>query len=235
MKVLLLAMLCGAAMAADSGLQQLSPALQAMQRDDSQNPGMLWAQQGRELWTQAPANAQACAGCHGAPGALAGAAARYPRFDAGKPLTLAAQIERCRSKRQGQVLREDELLALETLVALQSRGQPLKADTALADWQRRGEQLYRQRIGQLNLSCAQCHDDNAGRRLGGALIPPGHVAAYPQYRLEWQALGGLSRRLRNCQVGVRAEPLQGDELLALQAYLAKRSTGLPLEAPAVRP
>ena len=30
--------------------------------------------------------------------------------------------------------------------------------------------------------------------------------AIPEYRLEWQAMGSLDRRIRNCMVGVRAEP-----------------------------
>ena len=60
--------------------------------------------------------------------------------------------------------------------------------------------------GQLDLACAQCHDDNAGKRLGGSIIPQAHPTGYPIYRLEWQALGSLQRRLRGCLTGIRAEP-----------------------------
>ena len=69
-----------------------------------------------------------------------------------------------------------------------------------------GEALFRQRQGQLNLSCAQCHDDNAGKHLAAAPIPQGHPTGYPVYRLEWQGMGSLQRRLRNCLIGMRAEP-----------------------------
>ncbi|MFC7540855.1 sulfur oxidation c-type cytochrome SoxA [Siccirubricoccus deserti] len=100
-----------------------------------------------------------------------------------------------------------------------------------------GEALFRERRGQLNLSCAQCHDDNAGRRLAGSAIPEGHANGYPLYRLEWQGLGSLRRRLRSCMVGVRSEPFPPDapEYLALEAYLAMRARGLVVETPAIRP
>ena len=48
-----------------------------------------------------------------------------------------------------------------------------------------------QREGQLNLSCANCHDDNWDKRLAGSPIPQAHPTGYPIYRLEWQTLGSL--------------------------------------------
>ena len=101
----------------------------------------------------------------------------------------------------------------------------------------RGRRLYEQRIGQLNLSCALCHDKLAGHVLAGAAIPQGHVNGYPTYRLEWQGLGSLQRRIRNCQSGVRAEPLPwySREMVELELYLVQRSAGLTVETPAVRP
>ena len=100
-----------------------------------------------------------------------------------------------------------------------------------------GEGLYRQRRGQLDLSCAQCHDDNAGRRLAGSTIPQAHPTAYPLYRLEWQALGSLQRRLRGCMTGVRAEPFDygAAEFIAIEAWLAQRAAGMAVETPGVRP
>ena len=121
----------------------------------------------------------------------------------------------------------------------QQQGLPLAPpeDPRLAPALARGEALFRQRRGQLNLSCAQCHEERAGLRLGSALIPQGQANGYPQYRLEWQALGSLQRRLRNCMVGVRATaPAFGAaEYTEIELFLARRGTGLPVEAPAVRP
>lgn len=135
---------------------------------------------------------------------------------------------------------EDETrLALETFVALQSRGWPIAppADARLAAWRERGREIFTQRMGQLDLSCAQCHEQYAGRRLAGSVIPQGHPTGYPIYRLEWQGLGSLQRRLRGCLVGVRAEPFaaDGEEATALEVFLMSRAAGLPMETPAVRP
>jgi sulfur-oxidizing protein SoxA len=100
-----------------------------------------------------------------------------------------------------------------------------------------GSELFHRRQGQLNLSCSQCHDDNWGKRLAGAVIPQAHPTGYPVYRLEWQSLGSLQRRLRNCMIGVRAEPYEygAPEAVALELYLMARARGMPLETPEVRP
>lgn len=224
-----------------SGFDTMSPALQAMQRDDAQNPGLLWVQQGEALWRARPAGGQpACASCHVQ--GLAGVAARYPAFSTaqGRPVTLLQQINQCRSQRQQQPAwsaESEALLGLAAYIGRQSRGQPIAPprDERLTPWRQAGEALYRQRIGQLNLSCAQCHDQRAGQKLAGATIPSGLATGYPLYRLEWQAMGSLPRRLRNCTTGVRAAPLDEQALTQLELYLMQRAAGLPLETPAVRP
>jgi sulfur-oxidizing protein SoxA len=229
-----------------SGFDDMSPATQAMQRDDLANPGMLWAAEGEALWrTVAGAAARSCADCHGpAERSMRGVAARHPAFDAaaGVPITLGQRIAQCRERRQrahALAPESQELLSLEAYVALQSRGLPIVAadDARLAPFRERGRQRFFQRIGQLDLSCAECHDTNAGRRLGGNLIPQAHPTGYPIYRLEWQSLGSLQRRLRNCMSGVRAEPYPygAVELAELELYLAARAAGMPVETPAVRP
>lgn len=219
--------------------------VQAMQRDDTRNPAMLWVQQGAALWQQAagPGN-KSCASCHGSVTSLRGVAARYPAFDTQTqgPINLAQRLNRCRQSQQLATpweLESEELLALESLVALQSRGLPVAVpdDARLQPALERGRQLYTQRLGQLDLSCALCHDQRWGQRLGGTTIPQGHPTSYPQYRLEWQGLGSLQRRLRNCLSGVRAQawPLGATELVELELFLGIRARGLPLEAPGVRP
>ena len=249
----------------------MTPALQALQRDDSRNPAQLWIEEGRALWSRpiqvsnlpathsttrsgdTPATiaamasvsggGRACVDCH-APGSEPGIAARYPAFDAStnRPISLAGRIDQCRQRhQQAEPQGPDgaEVLALSAYLAQASRGLPWQPpdDARMAPWSARGEQLWRQRMGQLNLSCTQCHDQNAGARLGGAAIPQAHPTGYPTYRLEWQALGSLPRRLRGCLIGVRAEPFapQADEWIALEVYLSRRATGMLLEGPAVRP
>lgn len=224
----------------------MGPTTQAMQRDDTQNPAMLWVKGGEALWSEAAGRAQkSCASCHGqAAASMAGVAARYPGFDAlGKvPVNLGQRINLCRSRHQQALpwkLESDELLGMESYLALQSRGMSLAppGDARLQAFVERGRAQYFARIGQLNLSCAQCHDQQWGKRLGSAPIPQAHVSGYPVYRLEWQAMGSLQRRLRNCMNGVRAEPHAAGSLalLELELYLAQRSAGMPMEAPGVRP
>jgi len=96
---------------------------------------------------------------------------------------------------------------------------------------------FKVRIGQIDLACVQRHDQNAGRRLAGSAIPQAHPTAYPIWRLEWQAVGSLQRRLRHCMSGGRAEPFAygSDELTALQPYLTQRAAGMPIETPGVLP
>lgn len=239
--LLLAALLLCAAADKHSGYVDATQAVRAMQDDDTANPGMLWVEQGRTLWSQR-VGGKACATCHGAPEAMIGVAARYPRFE-GRPISLAAQINLCRTERQGApALNEegDEMLALTALVGLQSRGQPVAVDASSPAAQaelERGRALFNQRMGQLNLSCAQCHDELAGQHLGGSTIPQGHPNGYPEYRLEWQGMGSLYRRVRNCMTGVRADPFapESPELAALEYYLGWRANGLQVETPAVRP
>ena len=132
-----------------------------------------------------------------------------------------------------------ELLALTAFVAHQSRGAAIQVtiDERLTPFLDIGRELFERRQGQLNISCAQCHDDNWGKRLAGNIIPQAQPTGYPLYRLEWQGLGSLQRRIRNCLTGMRAEayPYGAIEYVELELYLAWRANGLKIETPAVRP
>jgi L-cysteine S-thiosulfotransferase len=220
-----------------SGFDFMSPATQAMQRDYAQNPAGLWLKDGERAF------AVDCAACHSAK-KLRDVATRYPAFDAKrqKPITLGQRINQCRvrhMKTMALTPEGDELLALQSYVASLSRGLPIAppVDKRLQPFREQGAKLFQQNLGQLNLSCAQCHDTHAGRRLGASLIPQAHPTGYPIYRLEWQGMGSLQRRLRNCMVGVRAEPFafDSDEFTALELHLMQRASGMAIETPAVRP
>jgi sulfur-oxidizing protein SoxA len=229
-----------------SGYQDMGPALRKMQDDDTANPAMLFVQAGATAWSDKAGTAgKSCADCHGdAAVSMKAVAARYPAFsrEAGRPLDLEGRINLCRTNHQqapALASESDDLLALSAYVSLQSRGQPIAPpnDVQLAALRAQGAGIYKRRQGQLNLSCANCHDDNAEKKLAGATIPQGHPTGYPIYRLEWQALGSLKRRLRNCVVGMRAEawPYEATEYLALESYLMERARGMAMDAPAVRP
>jgi sulfur-oxidizing protein SoxA len=229
-----------------SGYDFMSRETRAMQDDDTANPGMLWVLEGEGLWTRKTGAAgRACADCHGdARASMKGVAARHPSLDVrqGRPVGLEQRINACRADRQGApplAYESRDLLALTAYVARQSRGVPIEIaiDQRTQPFLDAGRTIYHRRQGQLNLACSQCHDDNWGRQLAGNVIPQAHPTGYPLYRLEWQGLGSLQRRLRNCLVGIRAEPYEfgAPELVQLELYLMWRARGMLFEAPGVRP
>jgi len=229
-----------------SGYDFMGRETRAMQDDDTANPGMLWVLDGEALWSRkAGTENKSCADCHKeAPTSMKGVAARYPAFNAarGRPVDLETRINICRADQQKATALPSEskdLLALTAYVARQSRGAPIevKIDERTRPFLQAGRETFERRQGQLNLSCAQCHDDHWSGRLAGNPVTQGHPTGYPLYRLEWQSLGSLQRRLRNCLVGMRAEApaLGAPDYVDLALYLMWRARGMPLEAPAVRP
>jgi sulfur-oxidizing protein SoxA len=229
-----------------SGASFMGPDTRAMQDDDTTNPGMLWVLDGEKLWARKTgAASKACADCHNdARASMKGVAARYPTFDRalGRPVDLEQRINLCRVNQQQATplaYESRDLLALTAFVAQQSRGAAIETgnDPQLAPFVTKGRELFMQRQGQLNLGCTNCHDDNWDKRLAGSAITQAHPTGYPLYRLEWQSLGSLQRRLRACITGIRAQAYDfgAPELVELELYLMSRAKGMPMEAPAVRP
>lgn len=229
-----------------SGYSFMAPDTRAIQDDDTANPGMLFVLDGEKLWYKKVGTAdKACADCHGdAADSMKGVAARYPAFDKAlsRPVNLEGRINLCRANHQQASplpYESHDLLALTAFVAKQSRGAAISTgdDPQLAPFVTKGRELFMQRQGQLNLSCANCHDDNWDKKLAGSAITQAHPTGYPIYRLEWQTLGSLERRLRSCISGVRAQPYDygAPELVELELYLMSRARGMPMESPAVRP
>lgn len=222
----------------------LSPEMQRQQQDQGRNPGYLWVEQGEELFSRRDGASPTCISCHADPKqSLRGAAARYPQVDAasGKLINLEGRIEQCRVDRQKQPAfgyESQDLLGLTAYVASLSRGISLSvsAEGAAKPYYDAGKAFYERRQGQLNLACKQCHDDLVGQKLRGDTISHGVGTGYPAYRLEWNGLGSLHRRLRACSLGVRATQFNygSDDYLALELYLAVRARDLPMEAPGLR-
>jgi sulfur-oxidizing protein SoxA len=175
---------------------------------------------------------------------MKGVAARYPAFDKtlGRPVDLEQRINLCRTNHQQATplpYESRDLLAITAFIAKQSRGSPIEAaaDPQLEPFIAKGRVLYTQRQGQLNLACSNCHEDVWDKRLAGSAITQGHATGYPLYRLEWQTLGSLQRRLRACMTGIRAQAYDfgSPELVELELYLMSRARSMPVESPAVRP
>jgi sulfur-oxidizing protein SoxA len=229
-----------------SGYRFMTPDTKAMQDDETANPGMLWVLDGEALWKRKVGAAnKACADCHIDAGvSMKGVAAHYPAFDKalGRPVDLEQRINLCRTNHQQAsplAYESRDLLALTAFVAQQSNGVAIEPDSdpQLEPFIANGRELFMQRQGQLNLGCANCHDDNWDKRLAGSAITQAHPTGYPLYRLEWQSLGSLQRRMRACITGIRAQAYDygAPELVELELYLMSRARGMPMEAPAVRP
>jgi len=241
---LLLLATVSAVLAADqqprSGLDYATPGVRAMQQDDFANPGMLWVAEGEALWNKAGGmGGTSCQSCHGQIQSMAGIA--YPRRDPRDPdklMNLETRIEKCRVDNMGAPafgFESRELLALSAAIRSQARGKPVVvAEDAAAIAE--GEGYYRQRRGQFDLSCVQCHEERAGKQLRDETISQGQSNGFPSYRLRWQGLGSLHRRFQACNNAVGAEPsaLGSQEYIALEWYLAWRGRSLPVEAPSVR-
>jgi L-cysteine S-thiosulfotransferase len=228
-----------------SGYTYLSEETRGLQDDDFANPGMLWVEEGQKLWSQpaGPAS-QSCHSCHGdASASMRTVATRYPAYSpaVGHVINLEQQINQCRVERLkvGAFPYESEsLLALTAYISHQAKGLPMSVaiDGPAAESFARGTAFFYQRRGQLNLSCANCHEQHAGDHLHGESISQGQVNGFPIYRELWQAMGSTNRMFTWCNEAVRAEPYTSgsQEYVDVELFERWRGRGLPIETPAVR-
>jgi len=228
-----------------SGLAFTGPEILELQADDFANPALPYMDKGTKLWSQgAGKEGQSCQSCHGELEAqMKGVAARYPAIDkpSGKLFNLEDRIRQCRVKKQKAAdwpLESEELLAVSLYVSSASNGMPIQANIegkAKPHFEN-GQKIFTTRQGQMNMSCTQCHDQRYGIKLYTDRLSQGQPNAYPAYRIEWQRLASLERRLRFCYNGVRAEvPPWGHGVMRdISLYLMWRAQGLNIEVPSVR-
>lgn len=228
-----------------SGWHFRTPETQALQQDDFDNPGFLWVEQGAELWeTVDGSEEKSCSSCHDdASESMAGVGAAMPKWNEalGKPVNLEQQINLCRTEQMGAEAwkwESSELLSMTSFVRNQSRGMPVevKIDGSMQPWFEKGKELYHTRVGQLDMACANCHQNYYGQSIRADMLSQGQSNGFPTYRLKWQKIGSLHRRFKGCMSQVRAQPYKvgSDEFLALELYVNWRGQGLPVETPAVR-
>lgn len=228
-----------------SGHYYAEPETQAMQDDDFSNPAFLWLGYGEELWSEVDGKAgKSCASCHmDAAKSMRNVGATYPKYDAKlkKPVNVEQRINMCRTANmQAKPYKYEsrEMLAMTIFVKNQARGLPMNVsiDGPMKPFYEAGKKFYEERRGQLDMSCVNCHVDNAGKRIRANLLSEGMVNGFPTYRLKWQKPGSVHRRFRGCNKQVRAKPFPygSDEYVNLEVYLGGRADGLPVETPAVR-
>ena len=227
-----------------SGWLFRSEETQALEIDDFENPGMPAVDYGLELWDTADGSeGKACADCHGDISEMAGVRTTMPKVNEdGQLWAMEEYINNCRTTRMGaepwKRVKSPEMLAMTAAIGLQSRGMPMNVaiDGPAAPFWKQGEELYYTRVGQLDMSCANCHEDNFGKYIRADHLSQGQINGFPTYRLKWGGLGSIHRRFKGCMKNIRAEPYKpgGPEFMALELYVASRGNGLSVETPAVR-
>lgn len=219
---------------------------QAMQMDDFDNPGMLAVEAAQAAWdTPEGTNGKSCADCHGDVNeSMAGIRAVYPKWNetAGEVRTLAMQINNCRTEEMGaEAYKYDggDMTAMEALISVASRGMPVNVaiDGPVAAMWEQGKEMYYSRYGQLELSCASCHELNYDNNIRADHLSQGQINGFPAYRLKDAALVSTHGRFKGCVRDTRAETFDvgSPEFVALELYVASRGNGLSVEAPSVRP
>jgi L-cysteine S-thiosulfotransferase len=228
-----------------SGWRFRNDETQELQTDDFENPAMIFAEYGAELWETAEGETgKSCADCHGdAAESMKGLRASMPKWHEGKKTLFALEDHINWSREEHQKAKpwkweSQEMLAMTSYIGLQSRGMPVavKVDGPAAEWWKRGEELYYTRVGQLDMSCAHCHENNYGNMIRADHLSQGQINGFPVYRLKWQGMGSIHRRFKGCMDNIRATPFKrgSDEFTALELYLASRGQGLSVETPALR-
>jgi sulfur-oxidizing protein SoxA len=228
-----------------SGWEFRDTATQALETDDFENPGFILVDQGEELWSTVDGSeGKSCASCHNdAAESMKGVRAAMPKWSEakGKPQTLEHNINTCRTERMGAEAwkwESDQMLGMTAYIGLQSRGMPVdvQTDGPMEEWWSRGKELYYTRVGQLDMACSNCHEDNYGNMIRADHLSQGHINGFPVYRFKWQKLGSIHRRFKGCMENIRAVPYKrgSDEFTALELYVASRGEGLSVETPSVR-
>ena len=227
-----------------SGWVFRSDQTQEMQGDDFDNPGMIWVESAQEAWAVPEGEkGKSCADCHGDAESMAGVKATYPKWnaEAEKVNTLQMQMNDCRVNRMGaEAWGTDKAPAInmEALLSSVSRGMPVNVaidGPGQATWEM-GKELYYTRTGQLDLSCASCHEENYGNMIRADHLSQGQINGFPTYRLKNAKLNGVHSRFKGCIRDTRAHTYSpgSDEFVALEMYVASRGNGLSVEGPSVR-
>ncbi len=225
-----------------SGWRFRSGETQALQTDDFDNPAMVFVDQGIDQFGKIDGTeGKACSSCHENIEDFAGLRPQLPRVQDGKLVSMENLVNTCRTERMGAEPWKwsgGQMTAVTALIGLQSRGMPIDVaiDGDAAPFWEKGKELYYTRVGQLDMSCSNCHEDNYGTMIRADHLSQGQINGFPTYRLKNAKLNSTHGRFKGCMKNIRATPFAegGDEFKALELYLASRGQGLAVESPSVR-
>ena len=225
-----------------SGWHFRSAETQALEVDDFDNPGMIFVDQAIDLWDKVDGSEEkACSSCHENVEDFAGLRTQLPRVENGELVTMENLINECRTDRMGAEKwkwSKGNMTAMTALIGLQSRGMPMNVaiDGDAASFWEQGKDLYYKRVGQLDMACSNCHEDNYGTMIRADHLSQGQINGFPTYRLKNAKLNSIHGRFKGCMTNIRATPFAegSEEFKALELYLSSRGQGLAVETPSVR-
>jgi sulfur-oxidizing protein SoxA len=227
-----------------SGWRFRTDETQALETDDFENPAMIFVDSAAEAWdTPDGSEGKSCASCHNEVETMAGVRAVYPKWneEAGEVRTMEMQINACRETRMGAEpwgYTSGNMVNMTALLSSVSRGLPVNVaidGPAQSTWEK-GKEIYYTRYGRLELSCANCHEDNYGNMIRADHLSQGQTNGFPVYRLKNTKLNSVHDRFKGCIRDTMAETFKpgSPEFVALELYVASRGNGLGVEGPAVR-
>mgnify|MGYP001014295643 FL=1 len=227
-----------------SGHAYRDPDTRAMQSDDFSNPGMVFVHSGLAAWDAVEGTeGKSCANCHNGIESMKGVRAAMPKMnEKGDDLwSLENFVNNCRTTRMGAdewKWNSQEMKNMTAAISMQSRGMPVavKTDGPAQSYWEKGKEIYYTRYGQLELACANCHEQHAGDMIRADHLSQGQINGFPTYRLKDAGMVSIHQRFVGCVRDTRAETFAAGspEFRALELYVASRGAGLPVEGVSVR-
>ncbi|SFV86311.1 sulfur oxidation protein SoxA [hydrothermal vent metagenome] len=207
-------------------------------------------EKGEKLWKTPFKNGKTYSSCF--PGGDENIRSNYPKWDAakGKVVGLEGEIINCRVKNGEKKIGsgKGKLAYMGAYLTGLAEGKKINVivpegdDKALAAYED-GKKFFYAKRGQLNLSCANCHVNNAGQFLRGEALSPalGQTTHFPVWRGKWakkkgDGFGTIQRRYGGCNKQVRAKPFkrQKDAYNNLEFFHTVMSNGMEISGTETR-
>lgn len=200
-------------------------------------------EEGEKVFNRAFANGKSLASCFPDPAVTN----IYPYFDEKRNelVSLTQAINECVTSNGEKEwnTKKGDMAKVQAYMAYQTAEAGKKVDIkipnqAAAEAYERGKEYYYSQRGYLKLSCATCHIQGSGQRVRNENLSPmlGSTTHWPVYRLRWQELGTIERRLSGCVVDQGQVPPKDTsaEMKELLYYMSYISNGMAIDGPDVR-
>lgn len=227
-----------------NGVYAIDPQARAQWEDIEEFPPYEESIENGEVLFNTPfANGKTYASCFDSGGI--GVRQNYPYFDDERRevVTLELAINECREKNGEAPLKWEvgDIADLSAYMAWTSRDNifdiKVQSQAALDAYQQ-GKEFYYTKRGYLNNSCATCHVQGAGNRVRTEVLHPalGEVTHWPNFRLKWDHLATLHKRISRCHrdQGAKRFQAQDPRYRNVEYYMTYMSNGLPVNGPGVR-